>query len=82
MRTKLVKIGNSQGVRIPRAFIEEAGLGGEVDLSLESGSVVLRRVGHPRDGWEEDMKRMHEAGDDELMETPASDWDDKEWRWE
>jgi antitoxin MazE len=81
MRTKLVKIGNSQGVRIPRALIEEAGLEGDLDLSLEYGSIVLRRAGHPRDGWAGDMKRMHEAGDD-VMETVGSEWDEQEWEWQ
>ena len=44
MQTKIQKWGNSLGLRIPRAFAEEAGVeaGSEVDLSIQDGDLVVK----------------------------------------
>ncbi len=81
MKTKLVRIGNSQGVRLPKAFIEEARLTDDIEVSLEAGAVVLRSAApHPRAGWE---AAFEAAGADDLdpEDFPASDWDEEEWTW-
>jgi antitoxin MazE len=36
-----VQIGNSQGVRIPKPLLEEAGLAGDVELHAEDGRIVI-----------------------------------------
>ena len=56
VRAKLVQIGNSRGVRLPKAVIEEANLGDEVELIVRKDEVVLRRVKKVREGWAEDAK--------------------------
>lgn len=50
MRTKIRKWGNSLGLRIPKAFAEEVGVGAgsEVDLAIESGDLVVRLRQPPR----------------------------------
>ena len=47
MRTRIAKWGNSLGLRIPKAFIADAGLadGDEVEISLEGGRIVITPVG-------------------------------------
>ncbi len=83
MKTKLIKVGNSQGVRIPRLLIEEAGLTGELEMSVEGDALVLRTARHPRAGWEEAFAEMHAAGDDELLDPlTATEFDESEWTWE
>lgn len=85
MRTKLAKIGNSRGVRIPRPLIEQAGLRDELDVTVEDGAVVIRNARRPREGWEEAARRMAAAGDDVLLlpdDVALSSWDDEEWEWE
>lgn len=84
MKTKLVRIGNSHGVRLPKAFIEEAQLTGEIEISLEAGTVVIRSAPlHPRAGWAEAFARMRELGDDELLdEYTPTDFDENEWEWQ
>ena len=48
--TKIVKIGNSRGIRIPKALLEQANLTGEVQLVLEGDHIELRPTGKPRAG--------------------------------
>ena len=41
MKTRIVRIGNSQGVRIPRPLIEQANLPEEVELRVEADHIVI-----------------------------------------
>ena len=81
MRAKLVKIGNSRGIRLPKAVIEEAQLGDEVDLTIRKGEIVIARVTTVREGWAEAALHMaqHETyeDDDEFEDhLPDEDWSD------
>ena len=91
-KTKIIRIGNSQGVRIPRSLLEQAGvvenergdvLGQEVELEVEEGGILIRLVRQARAGWEEQFREMAERGDDAMLEDvpQASSWDEKEWVW-
>lgn len=82
--TRLVKIGNSQGIRIPKLLLEQVGLSGEIQLEVESGRLILRPAIRPRQGWAEQFQRMAELGDDRLLDAEdlvASTWDETEWEW-
>lgn len=83
MRAKLVQIGNSRGVRIPKGMIEEAELGDEVELSVRKGEIVIARVKKVREGWAEDAKHMAQHQTDlvwaDEYEDPGSDLPDEEW---
>ncbi len=85
MRAKIVKIGNSQGVRIPKPLIEEAGLSGEVELRVEDGAIVIEPYRVVREGWADAFRAMAGAGEDPLLDgdqRAASAWDDEDWEWE
>ena len=49
MRTKIQKWGNSLGLRIPKSFAEEAHIhaGSPVDLSMDDGRLIVRRLRVP-----------------------------------
>jgi antitoxin MazE len=84
MKTKLVRIGNSRGIRLPKSVIEQAGLGEEVELDVGEGQIVIRSKRNPREGWEEACRRMHECGDDQLIDGPLpslTKFDEEEWEW-
>ena len=82
IKSHLVPIGNSRGVRIPKVWIEQLGLADEVELAVQADRVVIRSSRRPREGWEEQFRVMHERGDDRLVEQlPASAWDQEEWQW-
>lgn len=84
MKAQLVKIGNSRGIRLPKAVIEQVGLKDEVELEVQGDRIVIRSARHPREGWEEAFKAMAEADDDELIDGPLpslTSFDEKEWEW-
>jgi antitoxin MazE len=81
-RTRIVRIGNSRGLRLPKALIEQAELSDEVELRAEPGRLIVQSVREPRLGWAEAAKRMHAAGDDKLLDEPTSTrFDNEEWTW-
>jgi antitoxin MazE len=85
MKTQIVRIGNSRGVRIPKPLLEEAGLMGDVEINLEGRSLVITPINDPRAGWAEAFAKMAERGDDALLDgdSPSlSSWDKEEWEWE
>jgi len=82
VRASIIRIGNSRGIRIPRALIDEAQLGETVELSVIEGALVVRSAARSRDGWDVAFQQMAEAGEDSLLdaETPTQ-FDDLEWEW-
>lgn len=83
MKARIVRIGNSQGIRIPKPLLEQAGLGEEVELHVEGGRLVIEPARRPRAGWAEAFAAMHEAGDDALLDEPTpTAFDRDEWTWE
>jgi antitoxin MazE len=83
MKIDIVPIGNSRGIRLPKAVIEQCGFGDAVDLVVEAGRVILSPAATPRAGWAEAFAAMAGAGDDApLMDEEAPNlWDEVEWRW-
>ena len=82
VRTRLIKIGNSQGLRIPKVVLEQLNLSDEVELEVQENQLVVRPVLDPRSNWEEQFKAMAAEGDDQLLdeEVPSlTTWDEKEW---
>ena len=83
MKTRLVQIGDSRGIRIPAPLIEEAGLGTEVQLRVVGSGLLIEDASAPRTGWDKAAQRLRESGDDGLLDEPLpSDFDDTEWVWE
>ena len=58
MRTNIIRIGNSQDIRIPKVLLEQSRLGDEVELEVENWMIVIRSVTRPREGWEEKFRLM------------------------
>jgi antitoxin MazE len=81
-RTRIIQIGNSKGIRVPKVLLEHAQLPEEVELQAENGRLIVRAARHARSGWAEAAKAMRARGDDELLDEPtSSEFDKKEWRW-
>ena len=82
MKARLIRIGNSRGVRLPKPVIEEAGLDEQVELQVRRGAVVISSHRRPRAGWADAARRLREAGKDGLLDKPTpTRFDEKEWRW-
>ena len=82
MKTRLVRIGNSRGLRLPKPIIEEAGLKDEVEVTLRDGALIITSADHPRAGWDAAVNLLLERGENSVLEPPApTRFDDEEWEW-
>ena len=83
MKTRLVKIGNSRGVRIPKPLIEAAGLENEVEMRVVESGILIEGSTNARVGWDEAARRVRERGEDRLIyEVLPTEFDRSEWTWE
>lgn len=83
MRTAIRKIGNSQGVLIPKPMLAETGLDVDVDISVENGTIVLRPVQDhtPRAGWADAAREIAVQGDDAPVWPEFANAGDAELKW-
>ena len=85
MRARVVKIGNSQGIRIPKKLLEQTGIMDDVELDIEKDKIIIRPISNPRLGWERAFKTMADNADDTLINGDVNithSWDEEEWQWE
>ncbi len=81
MNIKIVQIGNSKGIRIPKSVLEDCNIGDSVQLSVEEGRIILNPTKKPREGWSESFKMMHQKDHDKLLIDDSIDIDHKDWSW-
>lgn len=82
MKTRIVQIGNSRGIRLPKVLLEEAQLSDEVELDVEPGRIVIRRGTRPRAGWGAAARKMRDRDEDRLLDpTTPTRFDEEEWEW-
>jgi antitoxin MazE len=80
-RTRIVQIGNSKGIRVPKVLLEQAQLPDEVELQAERGRLIVRAARGARAGWAEAAKVMR-AREDALLDVPtSSEFDTEDWQW-
>lgn len=83
MKARIVKIGNSRGIRLPKPLIEEAGLGEDVELRVVQTGLLIERPRQPREGWAEAAAQVRARGEDSLLDEPSpTEFDDSDWVWE
>jgi antitoxin MazE len=61
---KLVPIGNSQGVRIPKELLQKYGLSGPLVLEETDQGILLRNKQEDKLSWEDTFKAMAEEEED------------------
>jgi antitoxin MazE len=82
VRSKVIKIGNSRGIRIPKTLLEQAGLTDEVEMRVEDNKLVIQPASSSRLGWDSQFASMSVSGDDRLLDEGVSTrWDEEEWEW-
>ena len=83
MKTTLIPIGNSRGVRIPKPFIEQCGLTSQVEMDVQDCTILIHAPRQPRSGWAAAFASMAHADDDTLLEghPTSTRWDDEDWQW-
>ena len=80
MRTKLIKIGNSKGVRITSNIIKECELGNEIEIKVLDKKVIIEAIREPRSNWNNNFEKMHKNKEDVLINESSNDFD-KDWEW-
>jgi len=85
MRARVIKIGNSQGLRIPKPLLEQTGIMDDVEIEIEKNQLIIRPVKNARrEGWDKAFRMMSEKGDDEPLideKNLSHSWDKEEWQW-
>jgi antitoxin MazE len=84
IKTRIVKIGNSRGIRIPKVLLDQAKLGNEIEMEVQGDKLIIHSPRNPRQGWDEQFIEMARLGDDKLLDsdvTSTSIWDKYEWEW-
>ena len=71
MKARIIQIGNSRGVRIPKRLLEKAHLSEDVQLEARAGEIVIRSA-RPRAGWDAHFRRMEQRGDDQLLDETVN----------
>ena len=84
IKVKIIRIGNSKGIRLSKSLIEQYNMKDEVLLEAKKDSIVIRPVGNPRAGWEKSFEKMRLRGDDVLLDKGTeleSEWGQAVWKW-
>ena len=88
MRTQLIAIGNSRGIRIPKSLLEISGLENEIEMEVQGRSLVLKAPDHPRSHWEEAFAKVASIEQSDIKKE-EEEWgafgnrfDEEEWQWE
>jgi antitoxin MazE len=82
MRARLVKIGNSRGIRLPKPIIEQARLTDEVEVEVRDGTLIITSAQGTRSGWAEAARELRGRDQDRLLDEPvATQFDEKSWKW-
>jgi antitoxin MazE len=80
MKANIIAIGNSKGIRIPKALLEQCGFAESVEIQVEDSCLVLSPAAGVREGWEDAFKAMAAKRDDKLIETPPPKFDESDWQ--
>ena len=82
IRTRIVRIGNSQGIRIPKTLLEQSGIDSEVEIEVQGDQLTIRAASQLRNGWDIAFASMSAQRDDLLLdEATITEWDQAEWEW-
>ena len=78
MKTHIVRIGNSKGIRLPKSVLEQCCLKDTVEIEVVGKVLIIRPAHAPRSGWSEAFSQMSQHQDDKLLDedTPlTTEWD-------
>lgn len=84
MKAKIVRIGNSQGVRIPKIMLSDSRLDKDVELEIVDEGILIKPAKNPRQNWEAAFREMAEEDADELIiedSDAQTDFEKDSWRW-
>ena len=82
MKASIRKMGNSQGIIIPKSLINQLNFKVSVEMTVVDGTIVLSKpTPKVRDGWDDAAKQLAASGDDDLVWPDFDNQADEEWVW-
>lgn len=81
MKTQIVAIGNSKGIRIPKILLEQSKLSGEVELEVRGKSIIILPAKKTRANWDEAFKQAKDDNNEVIGGDVQNQFDEEEWEW-
>lgn len=82
MKTTIIAIGNSKGVRIPKTVLEQCHIEKDAIMDIEKGAIVIKPAKtESRKDWDIYFKQMNKLKEDNLLISDNVNLDMKEWEW-
>lgn len=84
MKTNIIQIGNSKGIRLPKSILDQCCLKDAVEIEVVGNVLTIRAAPMPREKWSQAFAKMAECNDDKLLDRDTeltTVWDRREWRW-
>ncbi len=73
MEASVIRIGNSKGLRLSKAVLDQYNIKDKVELILEKGYIIIKPVSVPRKNWDRSFKKMRERNEDQLLMNDVFD---------
>ena len=64
---KIIRVGNSKGLRLPKTLLDEYGIKDEVEVFMKEDSIVIKPLRQPRESWSEELLKMSKQESDVLL---------------
>ncbi|AFY95196.1 AbrB/MazE/SpoVT family DNA-binding domain-containing protein [Chamaesiphon minutus] len=83
VKGRIIKVGNSQGIRIPKLLLEQSGISENVEIEVRDNQIVITAASRARTGWAEAFARVSSNEDEDILldDIIATTWDEEEWEW-
>jgi antitoxin MazE len=81
VKSRIVQVGNSQGIRIPKTMLEQSGISEHVEIEVRDNQIVITAASKARVGWGDAFAQMAINGDELDPLTVTDTWDQTEWVW-
>lgn len=82
MKTTIVQIGNSKGIRLPKVLLHECNMQDSVEIEKKGDKLIISPLkSRPREGWDKEFSLMHERGEDALLlDEGVEEMESFEWK--
>ena len=82
MEISVIRIGNSRGIRLPKAVLQQFSIEDKLEMEVHEEEIVLKPLRRQaRKGWREAFEKMHDYGEDELL-LPDNKDEQFDWEWD
>jgi antitoxin MazE len=81
VKSRIVQVGNSKGIRLPKLMLEQSGIIDNIEIEVSDGQILIKPASKARVGWDEAFAQMVVNGDEEPILDVTNEWDDTEWEW-